>query len=77
MSQLSNMSGIEETGLVSKDPKELAKKFLEMNEEYVKHIKETFNAANREDEQGVANFIAERIDQHQKWSWFLKASIGE
>jgi starvation-inducible DNA-binding protein len=75
MSQLVKMSGIQESGLVSRSPKELTAKFYIMNEEYIQHIKETFKIANNSNEQGVANFIAERIDQHQKWSWFLKASI--
>lgn len=75
MSDLVRLSEIDETGLVSTNPKELANKFYNMNEEYIQHIKDTFNLANDENEQGVANFIAERIDQHQKWSWFLKASI--
>jgi starvation-inducible DNA-binding protein len=75
MSQLVKMSGIQESGLVSRSTKELTAKFYIMNEEYIQHIKETFKIANNSNEQGVANFIAERIDQHQKWSWFLKASI--
>ena len=31
--------------------------------------------ANEERQQGVANFVAERIDAHQKWSWQLRVSI--
>jgi DNA-binding ferritin-like protein len=38
-------------------------------------LKQAFNVANGENEQGVANFIAERIDMHQKWSWQLRASL--
>ena len=37
--------------------------------------KEAFHIAEDADEQGIANFIAERIDNHQKHSWFLKASV--
>lgn len=77
MSQLAGMSGIEEVGLFSKEAKELTEKFLEMNSKYIVNLKSVFNIANKENEQGVANFIAERIDQHQKWNWFLKASLGE
>ena len=77
MSQLASMSGIKETGLVSKNVRELTSKFLEMNTEYIENIKKAFIIANKENEQGIANFIAERIDQHQKWNWFLKASLGE
>ena len=75
MSQLVKISGIAETGLFSKNPVELSKKFYDMNQEYIQNIKKAFKVANKDNEQGVANFIAERIDQHQKWGWFLKASI--
>jgi starvation-inducible DNA-binding protein len=75
MSELIKLSKIEESDLVGKTPKELAAKFHELNDQYIEHIKDAFKVANSANEQGVANFIAERIDQHQKWSWFLKASI--
>jgi DNA-binding ferritin-like protein len=45
------------------------------NEELVEQLKSVFRCANEYDEQGIANFIAERIDMHQKWSWQLKASV--
>lgn len=77
MSQLSSMASIKEVGLFSKEAKELTQKFREMNLEFIEQLKLTFNIANKEDEQGIANFIAERIDRHQKWDWFLKASLGE
>jgi len=77
MSDLVRMSSIKEVELFSTDTKELSRKFLEMNEEYLVNLKSTFIMANKDNEQGIANFIAERIDQHQKWSWFLRASLGE
>lgn len=77
MSDLVSLSGIAESDLVSTDVKELTEKFLEMNTQYVDDIKSVFKIANNENEQGIANFIAERIDAHQKWNWFLKASLGE
>jgi starvation-inducible DNA-binding protein len=75
MDELARLSSIDQVGLISTDAKKLSTKFYNMNEQYVQHIKETFKVANDNNEQGIANFIAERIDQHQKWSWFLKASI--
>lgn len=75
MAELVKLSKLKETGLPSKNAFELASKFHSMNEEYIGHIKDYFKVANKDNEQGIANFIAERIDQHQKWSWFLKASI--
>jgi len=74
MSQLAGLSRIKEVGFVDDDSQKLANQFLDMNNEYIDHIKKVFDLANKENEQGIANFVAERIDQHQKWSWFLKAS---
>jgi starvation-inducible DNA-binding protein len=74
MSELAGLSKIKEVGLDGNDPQTLAKQFLDMNNQYIDHIKNVFNIANKDNEQGIANFVAERIDQHQKWSWFLKAS---
>jgi len=77
MTELVKDANIKETGLVSKNPIELTRKFQEMNSQMITELKNTFKIANDANEQGVANFIAERIDQHQKWDWFLKASLGE
>jgi hypothetical protein len=35
-----------------------------------------FKAAIDLNEQGIANFLAERQDQHKKWSWQLRASLA-
>jgi starvation-inducible DNA-binding protein len=75
MDQLIGLSSIKEAKLENNDPKELATRFIEMNQQYINNIKEAFKVANNNNEQGIANFIAERIDQHQKWNWFLKASV--
>jgi len=77
MSELVKLSSIKEVDLVSTDTLEVSRKFLEMNTQYIENIKQSFTTATQANEQGVANFIAERIDQHEKWNWFLKASLGE
>jgi DNA-binding ferritin-like protein len=61
---------------VSTDATELAMDIYQKNQIYLKMLKEVFNVASDADEQGVANFLAERIDQHQKWDWQLRVSIG-
>jgi starvation-inducible DNA-binding protein len=55
-------------------PKAMATDLLDANEAVLKTLKQAFDAAIEADEQGIANFLAERIDMHQKWSWQLKAS---
>lgn len=37
--------------------------------------KEVFHIANNADEQGIANFIAERIDAHAKHNWMLRSIL--
>jgi starvation-inducible DNA-binding protein len=59
---------------VDTNPKAMAKDLLKSNEQVVGKLKSVFDTANEANEQGVANFIAERIDLHQKWSWQLRAS---
>lgn len=59
---------------VDTNPKAMAKDLLKSNEQVVGKLKSVFDTANEANEQGIANFIAERIDLHQKWSWQLKAS---
>jgi DNA-binding ferritin-like protein len=45
------------------------------NDQIISDLKEIFILANNANEQGLANFIAERIDQHQFWSWQLSVSL--
>jgi DNA-binding ferritin-like protein len=52
----------------------MAVDLMAANDIIIGKLKECFNTANQADEQGIANFIAERIDMHQKWRWQLKAS---
>ena len=39
--------------------------------------KQTFSIAEEADEQGIANFIAERIDAHGKHSWMLRSILNK
>ena len=59
---------------VPTDPRSMASDLMYANDEIITKLKDVFNTANDADEQGIANFIAERIDMHQKWRWQLKAS---
>lgn len=59
---------------VQTNPKAMAKSLLTANEDVIKTLKKAFTEAEKADEQGIMNFLADRIDNHQKWSWQLKAS---
>jgi hypothetical protein len=48
---------------------------LEKNNAVNASVMAAFAAANTANEQGVANFLAERDDQHKKWAWQLRSSL--
>lgn len=62
-------------GTVGTDPKSMAKDLLDAIEDYIGCINDCFQAATKENQQGIANFLSERIDASQKWAWFLRASL--
>lgn len=59
---------------VKPEPQAMAKALLKVNDGVLETLVKAFHAANDADEQGIANFLAERIDMHEKWRWQLKAS---
>jgi starvation-inducible DNA-binding protein len=59
---------------VQPNPKAMAKSLLTANEAVIKTLNDAFKKASKADEQGIADFIAGRIDMHQKWAWQLRAS---
>ena len=45
------------------------------NEMLINLLLQTFTLADAANQQGIANFIAERIDKHQFWRWQIKATL--
>jgi HK97 family phage prohead protease len=52
----------------------LTSELITDNAALIESMKQAFTTAEELNEQGVADFIAGRIDMHQKWQWFLTAS---
>lgn len=44
------------------------------NEEVITSLNKVFSLASKQNEQGICNFIADRIDTHKKHGWWLRAS---
>jgi starvation-inducible DNA-binding protein len=61
-------------GAAQQSPSAMAKALLKSNVSIIASLNKTFKTAMDEDEQGIANFLAERIDMHSKWGWQLRAS---
>lgn len=53
----------------------LAGDLLTKNNMVNQSVLSAFGAANAANEQGIANFLAERDDMHKKWAWQLRASL--
>lgn len=70
---LKDLSSLEDSR-VAPTPRDMAMDLISANDVVIGLLKNVFHTANDADEQGIANFIAERIDAHQKWAWQLKAS---
>lgn len=47
------------------------------NEIIIKHLNDTFVSAQNEKHEGIANFIAERLDAHGKHGWMLRSYLKE
>lgn len=60
---------------VSSDFSVMSADLLASNDAVLNKLKDAFDIASTAREQGIANFLAERIDLHQKWHWQLKAVI--
>lgn len=58
------------------DPMSMASELLECVTKLIRTLNMTFTEANNANQQGIANFIAERIDATQKWAWQLRSSVG-
>lgn len=47
------------------------------NQAVIEHLKDVFDVATECREQGIANYIADRIAKHQFWAWQLGASVSD
>jgi len=47
---------------------------IKANEEVLISLNSVFDLATKHKKQGIANFVADRIDTHEKHGWFLRVS---
>lgn len=70
------LTSLKERKIKKYDVKTLTKNLYDDNKTVLADLIELFTIANEQNEQGTANFVAERIDMHQKWQWQLGSSLG-
>lgn len=76
MTDLIALRSIQDNAVDSTDARVLATDLLEANNMIIDGIVEAFECATECNEQGIANFLADRLDKHQTWRWQLSASLG-
>jgi len=59
----------------STDPIAMCADLLEANDMLLECIDECYQLSQDENQQGIANFLAERDNMHKKWRWQLKATL--
>jgi starvation-inducible DNA-binding protein len=57
------------------DAQSMISELLEDSDKMVKILKLTFDMATAAGEDGLANFLAERMDAHRKHSWMLRSTL--
>lgn len=55
----------------------MIEELLQNNDQLLNLLNECFAVAEQENQQGIANFIAERIDAHQKHGWMLRSFLKD
>ena len=56
-------------------PADMLKELLMDNEKMIIILKKTYDASEAAGKHGFSNFLAERMDSHEKHGWFLRASL--
>lgn len=54
---------------------EMLKCLSEMNTALIEQYKDTIDCADKYREQGILNFLADRLDTHQKYQWQIRSFI--
>jgi len=68
---------IDDASAILQDPIALANDLLAANDIIIDELSDAFDCASMYNQQGVANFLAGRIDSHQYWKWQLTVSLGQ
>jgi len=68
---------LEDASTILQDPIALANDLLVANDMILDELSDAFDCASMYNQQGIANFLAGRIDSHQYWKWQLTVSLGQ
>ena len=75
LTELSARATVLDAEVTNFSPITLVADLLVTNAGVLESLMAAFEIASATNQQGIANFLAERIDAHQKWNWQLSASL--
>jgi starvation-inducible DNA-binding protein len=73
--ELYNYKTITEDTVKPKTSREMLLNLLLANADILTGLTSLFDEATKQKQQGLANFVADRMDKHKKWEWQLHATI--
>jgi starvation-inducible DNA-binding protein len=54
----------------------MLQELLDDNERMIEILNKSFGSAEAENKQSIANFIAERLNSHEKFSWMIRSTLN-
>ena len=76
LEDFSELSVLDEQQRIDGDAQQMLHSLYYVNMEFINLLRTAFDCSQACDEQGIANFLAERIDMHTKWEWQLRSSLS-
>ena len=77
IAEIHGYKNIEEDSVKPENITEMLINLLDANTKTLAVLSETFDEATKEKQQGLANFIADRMDKHKMWEWQILASLKQ
>lgn len=72
---LAAIKGGENGDAAASDAEAMLSNLNAANDKVLTALRSANESAEEEDEDGIANFLQERLDKHGKWGWKLRASM--
>lgn len=74
LKRFAELSKVDDAATAHISGKEMVAQLLADSETVIASLNACMKEAEKQNAQGLMNFLGERIDQHNKWAWFLRAS---
>jgi len=75
LSEFTSLSAVSDATIPVADPLQIFTDLQKDNNTFISLLNEAFDDSQKERQQGIANFIAERLDAHQKLAWKVRSIL--